>query len=127
MIIVFFFFSSRRRHTRWPRDWSSDVCSSDLDDEEDLAFGEGLPDDQPLRRYTADEAGEIAVFHEITHDPGHRRSDDGFHLHRVDHDQRIALLHAASESDEVSASVRGELHEGALEGGADRPRGIDFL
>src|SRR3984893_177089 len=28
----FFFFSSRRRHTRWPRDWSSDVCSSDLND-----------------------------------------------------------------------------------------------
>src|SRR5207253_5728867 len=26
-----FVFSSRRRHTRWPRDWSSDVCSSDLD------------------------------------------------------------------------------------------------
>src|SRR5439155_12122432 len=25
------FFSSRRRHTRWPRDWSSDVCSSDLE------------------------------------------------------------------------------------------------
>src|SRR5439155_3187708 len=28
--LFFFFFSSRRRHTRWPRDWSSDVCSSDL-------------------------------------------------------------------------------------------------
>src|SRR5258707_6020303 len=28
---VFFFFSSRRRHTRYWRDWSSDVCSSDLD------------------------------------------------------------------------------------------------
>src|SRR5437773_11690289 len=27
---MFFFFSSRRRHTRWPRDWSSDMCSSDL-------------------------------------------------------------------------------------------------
>src|SRR2546428_12294250 len=26
----FFFFSSRRRHTRSDRDWSSDVCSSDL-------------------------------------------------------------------------------------------------
>src|SRR5690625_1603143 len=26
----YFVFSSRRRHTRWPRDWSSDVCSSDL-------------------------------------------------------------------------------------------------
>src|SRR5215510_934055 len=42
----FFFFSSRRRHTRWPRDWSSDVCSSDLYPE---AFGQarvrsyGLP------------------------------------------------------------------------------------
>src|SRR5437870_11823877 len=30
VFIFFFFFSSRRRHTRWPRDWSSDVCSSDL-------------------------------------------------------------------------------------------------
>src|SRR4051812_49614067 len=28
---VFFFFSSRRRHTRLTCDWSSDVCSSDLD------------------------------------------------------------------------------------------------
>src|SRR5699024_11751428 len=28
--IFFFFFSSRRRHTRSKRDWSSDVCSSDL-------------------------------------------------------------------------------------------------
>src|SRR2546429_6126754 len=30
MIVLFFFFSSRRRHTRCSRDWSSDVCSSDL-------------------------------------------------------------------------------------------------
>src|SRR5438445_1189624 len=28
--VMFFFFSSRRRHTRYWRDWSSDVCSSDL-------------------------------------------------------------------------------------------------
>src|SRR5699024_11402345 len=27
---IYFFFSSRRRHTRSKRDWSSDVCSSDL-------------------------------------------------------------------------------------------------
>src|SRR5436305_4540611 len=32
-----FFFSSRRRHTRCGRDWSSDVCSSDLQ----LAAGKG--------------------------------------------------------------------------------------
>src|SRR5690606_40424355 len=29
-LFFFFFFSSRRRHTRFSRDWSSDVCSSDL-------------------------------------------------------------------------------------------------
>src|SRR3712207_6053958 len=30
--LCFFFFSSRRRHTRYWRDWSSDVCSSDLEE-----------------------------------------------------------------------------------------------
>src|SRR5215208_7234564 len=34
--VMLFFFSSRRRHTRWPRDWSSDVCSSDLEALEDV-------------------------------------------------------------------------------------------
>src|SRR5690606_41699619 len=29
-VVCYFFFSSRRRHTRFSRDWSSDVCSSDL-------------------------------------------------------------------------------------------------
>src|SRR5690606_29295012 len=29
-LLFYFFFSSRRRHTRFSRDWSSDVCSSDL-------------------------------------------------------------------------------------------------
>src|SRR6266542_6294919 len=33
LFTVFFFFSSRRRHTRCYRDWSSDVCSSDLVEE----------------------------------------------------------------------------------------------
>src|SRR5690606_41710401 len=30
LVLICFFFSSRRRHTRFSRDWSSDVCSSDL-------------------------------------------------------------------------------------------------
>src|SRR5690606_40467544 len=30
VVLLGFFFSSRRRHTRFSRDWSSDVCSSDL-------------------------------------------------------------------------------------------------
>src|SRR5690625_7523731 len=39
LIPILFFFSSRRRHTRWPRDWSSDVCSSDL---QVVSFDDGL-------------------------------------------------------------------------------------
>src|SRR5690554_8110434 len=40
--IIAFFFSSRRRHTRCGRDWSSDVCSSDL--------RHPRPHDPPARR-----------------------------------------------------------------------------
>src|SRR5207253_3880230 len=45
---------SRRRHTRWPRDWSSDVCSSDLVGAiiaEDIELpGEATPADAPKLR-----------------------------------------------------------------------------
>src|SRR3712207_8328866 len=40
----FLFFSSRRRHTRYWRDWSSDVCSSDLDEEAFAALMGADPD-----------------------------------------------------------------------------------
>src|SRR5690606_35332638 len=40
--VFFFFFSSRRRHTRFSRDWSSDVCSSDLGEGVGLDKGEGV-------------------------------------------------------------------------------------
>src|SRR5207245_8169645 len=43
VLVFFFFFSSRRRHTRCYRDWSSDVCSSDLVREQlRIAAGEPL-------------------------------------------------------------------------------------
>src|SRR2546429_2535340 len=45
MLIVFFFFSSRRRHTRCSRDWSSDVCSSDLSGADFSRLRELAPDD----------------------------------------------------------------------------------
>src|SRR5207249_6048281 len=38
-----FFFSSRRRHTRSKRDWSSDVCSSDLTQVANLTYRTGNP------------------------------------------------------------------------------------
>src|SRR5690606_40651489 len=56
-----FFFSSRRRHTRFSRDWSSDVCSSDLADRygpgsrRQLALGHDLRD-----LVTADQQGLVA-------------------------------------------------------------------
>src|SRR5215510_2944908 len=50
-----FFFSSRRRHTRWPRAWRSDVCSSDL---LELGDVEDVADDRQqlprLRRHLAE-------------------------------------------------------------------------
>src|SRR3989440_3815045 len=53
-----FFFSSRRRHTRSDRDWSSDVCSSDLILD---AFGEEITErgevvwlDRPFNPFTED-------------------------------------------------------------------------
>src|SRR5690606_31370563 len=42
-----FFFSSRRRHTSFSRDWSSDVCSSDLPDEKIMVYT-GDPKPMPL-------------------------------------------------------------------------------
>src|SRR5437868_7118879 len=49
----FFFFSSRRRHTRSKRDWSSDVCSSDLDTPFfQKQAPKGMPSWIPTRRFT---------------------------------------------------------------------------
>src|SRR2546429_8368967 len=58
-VVSFFFFSSRRRHTRCSRDWSSDVCSSDLTSvglpiptilvtSEDVSQGKPAPDGYQL-------------------------------------------------------------------------------
>src|SRR3712207_2344749 len=42
-----FFFSSRRRHTRYWRDWSSDVCSSDLEERGQFAIRGDILDVYP--------------------------------------------------------------------------------
>src|SRR5699024_11279908 len=42
-MVTLFFFSSRRRHTRSKRDWSSDVCSSDLTTAGQIAHLRGTP------------------------------------------------------------------------------------
>src|SRR3712207_8718318 len=45
-----FFFSSRRRHTRYWRDWSSDVCSSDLIDADRRGEPRARPDPPQHRK-----------------------------------------------------------------------------
>src|SRR6476620_5718320 len=53
--MFFFFFSSRRRHTRYWRDWSSDVCSSDLvADAEVIALAARCLEATGVRRYQVD-------------------------------------------------------------------------
>src|SRR5258707_13039885 len=57
-----FFFSSRRRHTRYWRDWSSDVCSSDLDE---ILHAAKL---SPLKLTTQLDDEEIARLHRAARD-----------------------------------------------------------
>src|SRR5690606_40320367 len=52
------FFSSRRRHTRFSRDWSSDVCSSDLKDE---PWGARLVREAPGRWLTFGTKGQAEL------------------------------------------------------------------
>src|SRR6266508_6209569 len=55
---IFFFFSSRRRHTRWPRDWSSDVCSSDLEEDAGEDVNLVVADELPVLR---DRRGRVSL------------------------------------------------------------------
>src|SRR5215467_10517367 len=81
-----FFFSSRRRHTRLQGDWSSDVCSSDLDQASDLSNGNvlaGASDDHErisfvvLARFVEIGADEFAgAIHDALNASGHRAPVD---------------------------------------------------
>src|SRR2546421_7435468 len=65
-LISFFFFSSRRRHTRSDRDWSSDVCSSDLVRAAARPSGPPAPVDLPLTPGVQDEASvQVALMVEL--------------------------------------------------------------
>src|SRR5437870_11794903 len=76
-LLLCFFFSSRRRHTRWPRDWSSDVCSSDLEPQGELlsALGTEVHLAAPGQRLAAVGAlaWRLALLRELERRPGKRR------------------------------------------------------
>src|SRR5437879_7793555 len=54
---LLFFFSSRRRNTRYIGDWSSDVCSSDLEDRRPLGRSPASPTQTPLHTATTARQG----------------------------------------------------------------------
>src|SRR5690606_1575521 len=79
-----FFFSSRRRHTRFSRDWSSDVCSSDLQSGETYFHGKISKNGNPLLRTYLIEAAHILArfdvgplgqfYHRKCRQLGHKRA-----------------------------------------------------
>src|SRR6266446_7293472 len=58
MLTVYFFFSSRRRHTRLQGDWSSDVCSSDLDF---IAGSRPVTEDQVRQKLVSDGWSDVQI------------------------------------------------------------------
>src|SRR3712207_3462384 len=80
---VFFFFSSRRRHTRYWRDWSSDVCSSDLTTVD-------RPAPPPVRTHKADRTWVGKSIRKVE-DPKFLRGRGGYIADLV----RPGTLHAA--------------------------------
>src|SRR6266566_7149392 len=82
---LFFFFSSRRRHTSLQGDWSSDVCSSDLDQvERDVRTGIG---EQSYALADDDGIGEQVEL--VDQAVGQQPSDEGT---AAGHQQRAVLM-----------------------------------
>src|SRR2546422_9353121 len=97
----FFFFSSRRRHTRCSRDWSSDVCSSDLGPDFILAVdaNRGWSVEEAVRFARLVEHLDIRWFEEPCH-----WYDDVAMMARVRRATRIPIT--AGQSEITSRGVR---------------------
>src|SRR5256884_6719841 len=96
MCCLFFFFSSRRRHTRCSRDWSSDVCSSDLVGPARLEVhqekvGDGIGGVDP-----------------VTH--ARVRPDEKLILHRLRMTLHCLFLQFAKRSEEHTSELQSRLH-----------------
>src|SRR5206468_10079392 len=94
VFFLFFFFSSRRRHTRSDRDWSSDVCSSDLTDCLGDLHGQ-IPTSQNLDFSVDDSIGVVA-----------RRGRGFFCLDRVYCASFQNIAHQRSEERRVGKECR---------------------
>src|SRR2546430_12926731 len=87
LYFFFFFFSSRRRHTRFDCDWSSDVCSSDLQHGRQRVQRRDAPLPQPVEgeqredRHHEHRGGHVEAAQTIGHEERHERRPAGKSLH----------------------------------------------
>src|SRR3712207_3552023 len=113
--MFFFFFSSRRRHTRYWRDWSSDVCSSDLP----LSSGpgyKGSPSWSPQGGRVAFTMDGYAVDKSVTAGDLRRWPTRDFGAQEAEWTSESSLMILAVEPGEASRSVyRTSSEDGSLE------------
>src|SRR5699024_11882426 len=67
---------SRRRHTRSKRDWSSDVCSSDLEETYELLEAIEIEDDEAIIEELGDVLLQVMLHSQIGEDDGYFSVDD---------------------------------------------------
>src|SRR2546428_6887020 len=108
-----FFFSSRRRHTRSDRDWSSDVCSSDL--APFVRNGETAPENEQRHKRGkmcvgrgeqhraenhSDKAAKVAFEYAVNEKPKNKLLDNGCDGDRK-HNDHYPLLDRARSTEEL--------------------------
>src|SRR5690625_1894848 len=107
LILFVFFFSSRRRHTRWPRDWSSDVCSSDLGELRRVLRAAGVPNVLDAQVYppniedietTGYPGPDFAVIEALLNASRQGRSPAQIH-HPGSANENLAFAHAIEDAD----------------------------
>src|SRR5256885_12363729 len=75
-ILSFFFFSSRRRHTRLQGDWSSDVCSSDLNDSSGQPFYGPYDAQELVSKYEHEIGVKMLPFQQLVYLPDEDRYEE---------------------------------------------------
>src|SRR5256884_4498635 len=100
VVILFFFFSSRRRHTRCSRDWSSDVCSSDLSLAKKLKSGTQIRNGHSLAVYKR----------EPTHRAQHAECNDERRQSNPRNENATASPGDYARSEEHTSELQSRLH-----------------
>src|SRR5699024_11869766 len=94
---VVFFFSSRGRHTRSKRDWSSDVCSSDLEREQPFDSLADLRDRARLSKKSLERLAQLGALDSML---------AGTTVSRTDVVHHLEFLHSTTKRDRTGRAIR---------------------